>query len=62
MNWFKLEKSSSHVEINIVVSIAIFCWFVWKFRNGIVFDNENESPFKIFLDSCRLIHDLNEVL
>lgn len=27
-----------------------------------MFDNENESPFKILLDSCKLIQDLNEVI
>lgn len=61
MNWFKLEKSPPLVNINIVASIIIYCSFIWKFRNDVVFGKENVIPSKIIFDSCRIIQELNEI-
>lgn len=60
MNSFKLEKTSPHVDIKVFATIAIFCWFILKYRNEVVFCNEKCCPFKIVFDSCRLLYDLSE--
>lgn len=62
MNWFKIENSFPHVDINTTAAIAIFCWFIWKSKNDIVFGNDNNSPSKIMFDACRLIQNLSDIV
>lgn len=62
MNWFNLESSSPLVDSNTIVVIAIFCWFIWKSRNDIVFCNNSSSPSKIIVDACRMIQDQYEAV
>lgn len=60
MNWFNLERSSPFVDINIIVAIAIFCWFIWKSRNDVVFGNDSYAHSKIVFYACKLIREVNE--
>lgn len=62
MNWFNLESSTLLIDTNTIVSIAIFCWFIWKSRNDIIFGNECNAPTKTIFDACRLVHDHFEVV
>ena len=53
MSWIDNSQSTKDNKVKMEVIAATTCWFIWKFRNNVVFNSRSMRKSDIF-DNIRL--------